>query len=174
MEFKDKSTLKRWEMAQKSEKEFWRGHTTKSLMKEHGDRYPKKTKILLKEWSKFTKINKNTKTLQIGCGPEDVINHIFVGKRYSIDPLAEFYKNFFNFDYKSTNLIEGAGEKIPFKDKFFDIVILINVLDHVHVPDIVLDEISRVLKDNGIFHFENYIYQKRFIQIGKFLSLIHI
>jgi ubiquinone/menaquinone biosynthesis C-methylase UbiE len=165
-ELKEK-TLKRWEIAQGSEEEHWDNFSTDFLLKGTQDRYNQKAKILLKEWSGFININKNLRILQVGCGPTDVINYFNIGKTYSIDPLADFYKKKFNFNYKKSNLIKGAGENIPFPDNYFDVVILINVLDHTHSPNKVLSEISRVLKDKGIFHFENYIFQKRFLKIIK-------
>ena len=158
----------RWKIAQKSEGEFWETYTTESLREESGERYPEKAEILLKEWEDFTNITKNTKILQVGCGPEDVINYFKKGKLYSIDPLADFYKKKFKLDYKKTNLRKAAGESIPFKDNYFDIVILVNVLDHVHIPDKVLKEIKRVMKHKAIFHFENYTYQKPFIYLAEF------
>lgn len=157
----------RWVLAHKSEKNYWQDYTTESLRKESGDRYEKKAKFLIQKWGKFIKISKNLKILQVGCGPEDVINYLPVKQKYSIDPLADFYKKQFGIDYKSTHLKKARGEEIPFQDKFFDIVILINVLDHTQLPDKVLNELKRVLKDNGIFYFENYFYQKEFIQIAK-------
>lgn len=165
--YKDKVTLQRWEIAQESEKIYWKGFTTDSLIKHSRERYKKKAKILLKEWSKFIKIDKNSRILQIGCGPEDIINYFSIGKRYSIDPLAEFYKKKFDFDYNDLHFQKGVGEKIPFPDNYFDIVILENVLDHTHSSSKVLSEVNRVLKKKGIFHFGNYFYQKRFIQLAK-------
>ncbi|MFH1607958.1 MAG: class I SAM-dependent methyltransferase [archaeon] len=164
---KGKTDAKRWEIAQNSEEEFWEDYTTESLLNESRDRYPKKAEILLEDWSHFTKTDKNTKILQIGCGPEDVINYFKEGERYSIDPLADFYKKRFKFDYESSNLKKGRGEEIPFPDEYFNVVILINVLDHTELPDRVFSEIKRVLKNEGIFHLENYIYQKKFIYIAK-------
>ena len=166
-QLKREKSLSRWKIAQNSEKEFWGEYTTESLLKECGEMYSKKAYALPKEWSRFIRINKNTKILQIGCGPEGVITHLSGGEKYSIDPLAEFYKERFDFDYDSIRLQKGVGEKLPFPDNYFDVVILINVLDHVHSPIQVLSEIKRVLKDKGIFHFENYVYQERFIQIAK-------
>ncbi|MEK6860324.1 MAG: class I SAM-dependent methyltransferase [Nanoarchaeota archaeon] len=162
----------RWDIAHISEEEFWNDFTADSLLKKTFERYEKKAEILLKEWAKYIKISKNIRILQIGCGPEDVINHFKKGKKYSIDPLADFYKKKFKFDYKSTHLIKAQGEAIPFPDKHFDIVILINVLDHTHLPEKVLNEINRVLKDKGIFHFENYVFQKRFVNIAKIWSIL--
>jgi len=156
-------TLDRWKIAQESEKKYWSNYDKNSIFKESGGRNPKRVKILMKKWEKLIKINNNTKILQIGCGPEDIIN-------YFIDPLADFYKKRFDLDYKKTRLIKGVGENLPFPDKYFDIVILTNVLDHVSSPKKVLDEIKRVMKDSALFHFEVYIYQKNFLRLAKIFS----
>lgn len=161
----------RWKLAQDSEKEYWNEYTKETLFREEIETHRKKSQILFEEFSKFLKINNNTRILQIGCGPEDVINYFPKGKLYAIDPLADFYKKKFNLDYKDIVFLEARGEKIPFKNNFFDIVILANVLDHTERPDLVLKEIKRVLKDKGIFHFENTFYQKRFLSISKIWAL---
>jgi ubiquinone/menaquinone biosynthesis C-methylase UbiE len=156
----------RWDIAQKSEKEYWHRYDSEFLKKEELA-HKKKAEILEGEWKSFVDLNKNTKILQIGCGPEDIINYFSNGKKYAIDPLANFYKKRFNLDYKGLRFIEGRGEELPFKDDFFDIVILTNVLDHVEFPERVLSEVKRVLKKNGFFYFEIFIYQKNFIRIAK-------
>jgi len=162
----------RWEIAHVSEEEFWKDFSEDLLEKVYAERFKKKSQILLREWRKYIEINKDIKILQIGCGPEDVINHFEIGERYSIDPLADFYKKRFKLDYDSSHLIKAMGEKIPFEDNYFDIVILANVLDHTNMPIKVLSEINRVLKKGGILYFENYIYQKKFLRVAKLWGLI--
>jgi ubiquinone/menaquinone biosynthesis C-methylase UbiE len=168
----EKVSSKRWEIAQDSERAYWQSFTKETLLKEEAERHEKKAKILEEEWKRFVNLNKNFKILQIGCGPEDVINYISVGKRYAIDPLADFYKEKFNLNYDSFSFLNGRAEKLPFKDNYFDIVILANVLDHVEQPEKVLSEIKRVLKEKGIFHFENLFYQKNFVRIAKIYGII--
>jgi len=160
----------RWNIAQESEKEYWADYDTESIYKESGGRNPARLKIMTEEWKKWMTLKKDTKILQVGCGPEDVINYFTQGKCYSIDPLADFYKERFKLDYKRTNLVKGVGENLPFPDNYFDVVILANVLDHVHIPEKVLDEIHRVLKQDGIFHFEVFTYQNSFIGLAKIYS----
>ena len=48
------------------------------------------------------------------------------------------------------NFIQAIGEGIPLRDDSFDLVVLFEVLEHVMKPEVVLKEISRVLKTNGI------------------------
>jgi 2-polyprenyl-6-hydroxyphenyl methylase/3-demethylubiquinone-9 3-methyltransferase len=48
----------------------------------------------------------------------------------------------------------GSGENLPFADGVFDIVVCVDVLEHVKDVDRVLTEIRRVLRPNGIFLFD--------------------
>lgn len=43
----------------------------------------------------------------------------------------------------------GVAESIPFPDAYFDVIVIDQVLEHLHHPLIALDEISRVLKEDG-------------------------
>ncbi len=158
----------RWKEAQSSEKEFWDLFGTAEIRKNHEDAYIKKINHFSKIWGKIIKLDKDTKVLQIGCGPLDIINYIKFGKRYSVDPLANFYRTKFKFDYDSANLVQAGGEELPYKDNTFDLVILANVLDHVNNPEKVLSEAKRVLKKEGVMHFECAYYQRSFLVISKF------
>jgi SAM-dependent methyltransferase len=48
----------------------------------------------------------------------------------------------------------GVGEKIPYADETFDVVIADNVLEHLTEPEAVFAEVRRVLKPNGRFLFK--------------------
>lgn len=50
---------------------------------------------------------------------------------------------------KGLRVIKASAEELPFKDKRFDVVVLREVLIHVHEPLKALKEIRRVLKPNG-------------------------
>jgi SAM-dependent methyltransferase len=157
----------RWEIAQKSEEEFWKNYDTESFLKELKKMYVEKAEFLLKQWEKVIPLSKKTKILEVGCGPQGVINFLPIGEKYSIDPLADFYKERFNFDYRLSRLQNGIGEDLPYKNESFDVVILMNILDHSKNPEKVFSEIQRVLKPEGILYFENYFYQKGFIYLSK-------
>ena len=51
---------------------------------------------------------------------------------------------------KGLDVIQGDGENLPFPDKSFDYVVLMEVLVHVHDPKKLLSEIRRVLKKDGV------------------------
>ncbi len=48
----------------------------------------------------------------------------------------------------------GVGEDLPYEDAAFDIVVCVDVLEHVTDLGRVLDEVARVLKPGGVFLFD--------------------
>jgi len=48
------------------------------------------------------------------------------------------------------SVVRGKGENLPFPDEAFDLTCCINVLDHSHVPDAILEQIRRVTKRCGL------------------------
>ena len=163
----------RWEIAQKAEKEFWSNKFSKESILDLREKYSKRADFIMKECKKLIKVSKNTKILQIGCAAIDAINYIEVGKKYALDPLADFYKETFEIDYFGINFKEGIAEKLPYQKNSFDIIILANVLDHVQYPEKALSEINRILKKDGLLYLELDISSKSFIIIYKFWSFLH-
>lgn len=101
------------------------------------------TKIL-----KIIKHFKNMRILDLGCG------HGHLSKRLSDrnDVYALDVIDFSSF-FKGTKVKfvkHDANKRLPFKAKFFDIVIANEVLEHLKNLNFVLDEIKRVLKDSGL------------------------
>jgi 2-polyprenyl-6-hydroxyphenyl methylase/3-demethylubiquinone-9 3-methyltransferase len=71
-------------------------------------------------------------------------------------------KSGFEIDYRC-----GVAESMPYADHTFDVVISVDVLEHVEsVPD-VLAEVHRILKPNGIFFFDtiNRNFKSRLVMI---------
>jgi len=52
-----------------------------------------------------------------------------------------------------TNKIAGDIESLPFKDESFSLVTANVVIEHVKSPDLLLAEVRRVLRPNGLFIF---------------------
>lgn len=83
--------------------------------------------------------------LDVGCGPEPVpyyLRDFPIEYIYGIDPLLPFEEHPFSFS-------QHIAEFIPYKDRQFDYVIFGTSLDHVLLLDKALNEIGRVLKDDG-------------------------
>lgn len=113
----------------------------------------------LKEINKICKISQKKKILDVGCGISTVL-HFIEGEKFGIDPLADEYLKFYNYP-KDITIKRGRGEKIPFPDKYFDVVFCTNTLDHVANPRKTIKEIHRVLKEDGYFILMVNIFDKR-------------
>lgn len=102
--------------------------------------------------------NNNT-VLDVGCGggylSEELarINLAVTG----IDPSYQSVKSAKKHAVQENlniNYVEGFGENLPFESNSFDFICCCDVLEHVDGLETVLSEISRVLKNNGIFFYD--------------------
>ncbi|MBE0604416.1 MAG: class I SAM-dependent methyltransferase [Deltaproteobacteria bacterium] len=115
----------------------------------------------------------NTRHLDIGCGGK-ARNPYKADKLYGVD-IMESVENPCVDEYASANL---AVENIPFEDDFFDSVSAYDFLEHVprslYLPEQgkmrlpfveLMNEIWRVLKNNGLFYASTpcYPYQEAFV-----------
>lgn len=90
--------------------------------------------------------------LELGGGPSisSLVKRLLRKVRckiISIDPLIMPEK--YGYSTYSPHRVCGIGEFLPFKDASFDIVLCLNVLDHVITPVEVLKEIKMVLAQGG-------------------------
>ena len=98
-------------------------------------------------------ISAEARVLEVGSGAHGLIFG-FGGKfGVGIDPLAVDYKRLFPIWQKNAQTIAAIGEKLPFADASFDVVLSDNVIDHAENPLSIVDEIVRVLKPSGLLYF---------------------
>lgn len=95
----------------------------------------------------FSKKFKNKKILDIGCGNGDhteifsKISH----KTYGLDTVDirfREYKNKFKF-------IKYGGKKMPFKENSFDLIVCLDVIEHIKKDSTFIEEMYRILRKNG-------------------------
>ena len=156
----------RWNRAQVAEKRFW-------------DKFLNMNYTARPEWrhyfnliKKYVPIKKDTAILDVGCGAYGILNGLKTGKRYGIEPLMDFFLSKIKMS-KKIKWIAGKGEKLPFKNKFFDVIFCINVLDHVEAPEKTLKEINRCLKDKKIFFLTLNCYGLPVALFRRFLEKIN-
>lgn len=75
-------------------------------------------------------------TLDLGCGNS---------------PYRKYFPNRVGFDFEKKDGVDVVGDihKLPFEDEKFDIILCTEVLEHLHSPEIAINEMKRVLKKNG-------------------------
>lgn len=119
-------------------------------------------RILLNDLS-INLLGRNIEILDVGCGD---------GKSIDLFKKSEIQFNWKGLDIESSPEVRSRartdgefysydGINIPFPDESFDIVFSNQVFEHVRYPEIVLREIRRVLKNDGIF-FGSVSYLKPF------------
>lgn len=93
----------------------------------------------------------NKKILDLGCGPRGSLEWAdLAAERVGLDPLVGRYKQL-GIDHHKMQYVEARSEKIPFPEKYFDVVCSFNSLDHVDNLDQTIQEIIRVTKPGGFF-----------------------
>jgi len=102
---------------------------------------------------KFQPISGESRILEVGSGAHGLIFGLGDEFGIGIDPLAAHYKRLFPVWQGNAQTIAAIGEKLPFSDSSFDIVLSDNVIDHAENPIAILEEITRVLKPSGLFYF---------------------
>lgn len=99
------------------------------------------------------------RALEIGCGPYTNIRLISkkckIKEIYCCDPLIDVYTSFkltwlsTQFSKNSIKISNDKCENLRFDDNYFDLVVCINVLDHVQNAEKCLKEMLRVTKQGG-------------------------
>ena len=99
------------------------------------------------------KKKKNAVILDCGCGFGSFYNLTKNLNTLYLDFSFNLLKKFENIHNLKTNKICGDVSNLPFKNGSFDLVLCINVLEHIIDYKNALNEIKRVLKNDGIAIF---------------------
>lgn len=103
--------------------------------------------------NKLREIKSSDKILEVGSGSHGLIfgfNDLFT---VGIDPLAVEYKKLFPYWQEDVTTLAAIGEKLPFGNESFEVVLSDNVIDHAENPIAIIEEFARVLKPHGLLYF---------------------
>ena len=92
---------------------------------------------------------KNKTVLDVGCGEGGTA---FVFSNHGAKVTAIDIQDNFKYGNQPIQFKIMTAENLLFDDEAFDIIIVQDVLEHLHQVQRVLSEIRRVLKKNGIFY----------------------
>jgi methionine biosynthesis protein MetW len=100
----------------------------------------------------YVKLASISKLLDVGCGTGDLT--IFVANKLGIKQIygVDADKNALSKAKEKgivTFKLDISNEKFPFPDETFDLVLLLDVIEHVENPDNAIKEIHRVLRRRG-------------------------
>lgn len=153
----------RWELAQKYEKRTWMelSHSSNDDRNhEHLERFGHFASVK-------DQIACKKSIIELGCGPFTnlrLMPNIDDLQIYLLDPLINSYVNHACCPYKnsvlnnrSVTLINSSIEDCPLTDKF-DVVVMINVIEHCYDANAIFDKILRMLNSDGIFIFADVYF----------------
>jgi ubiquinone/menaquinone biosynthesis C-methylase UbiE len=116
------------------------------------DGYFKAVKELLNESGKLTSKNK-LKVIELGCGEGYSTQRLHKMLPKNSELMAsEYVDNLVPVAQKlnpKVKVIQESVYELKHKDNTFDVIFLLEVLEHLDYPDTALEEIKRVLKDDG-------------------------
>lgn len=107
---------------------------------------------IMYKWYKdkyFGKI-KDKKILEIGCGNGGVVQYLKQDNEVHAVDISKNAVEFLNCKGIESYLADISVEPLPFNDKTFDDVIVLETLEHLKSPQYAIEEIQRVLKKDGI------------------------
>jgi len=125
----------------------------------------RREKIFKKRWEKVKSYIKQKGTLlDIGCGCGEFLS--FAKKDgWSVygTEISPFASEYISKTYK-IDISIGNLEDISYPSGFFDVITIWHVLEHLTNPRKTLQEVSRIIKKNGLLviavpNFRNYIYR---------------
>jgi len=117
----------------------------------------------LKIISENIKVKASDKLLDIGCGT-GISTNFFECNATGIDSSREMIKK------GSSNLVYGKAEKLPFKDKTFDVILCITAIHNFENPEKALREMLRVKKDRAQIVITLLKKSKKFQKIKKLVE----
>jgi SAM-dependent methyltransferase len=77
------------------------------------------------------------------------------GDFHAIDPLMR--------QFRLARGVAGRGEALPYRDRTFDAVLMLNVIDHVEDPPRCLAEAARVLRPKGVLLLSCNVYARTWL-----------
>jgi SAM-dependent methyltransferase len=102
---------------------------------------------------KFEPIADEARVIEVGSGAHGLIFYFGARRGVGVDPLAVSYRRLFPRWQNCAPTIAAVGERLPFPEQSFDVVICDNVVDHAESPVGIVAELVRVLRTGGLLYF---------------------
>jgi SAM-dependent methyltransferase len=136
----------RWLIAQKAEINYWHGQET---LERELDRVKRNYVPIIECYA--AALPDDIAILDVGCGPTCPAQFIRKGSKTYVDPLLDQFRRAFPGALPQGEYISNLAEAIDKPDASFDLILCFNALDRMLNPELVINEIERLLKPHGIF-----------------------
>jgi len=88
--------------------------------------------------------------LEIGCGPVCITHLLPQQHKTYLDPMADDFRRMFPGEMpEEGEYLAMAAERIPKPAASYDLIICLNMISHTLNPELVMNEIERLLKPGG-------------------------
>ncbi len=135
----------RWMSAQQQEAKRWHGSDALDKRRIELQKYywP-----LIKDLDSH--LHEDSRILEIGCGPVCLAQWFKHGEKTYVDPLINDYRRAYPRKLPKGQYISRAAESIDLDKQQFDVILCLQTLDKTQNPELVLNEIGRLLRDEAI------------------------
>ncbi|MDP3792291.1 MAG: methyltransferase domain-containing protein [bacterium] len=115
-------------------------------------------KYIIEDQLKMVGFPKDSKILNMGCGTGGTVNMLSrFGQVVNVDTSDDALK--FSKNRGISNLVKVENIDLPFQDSIFDIVVGLDVIEHIKDDEAALREWFRVLRRGGVIFLTAPAYQ---------------
>ncbi|HUR22264.1 MAG TPA: nucleotidyltransferase family protein [Acidimicrobiales bacterium] len=105
--------------------------------------------------------------LEVGSGAHGILFGSGSRRAIGIDPLAVQYAGLFPAWQRNVPTVAAVGERLPFADATFDVVLCDNVVDHAERPTAIVSELARLLVPGGLLYFTVNVHHRLYSILGR-------
>lgn len=161
--------MMRWLQAQKWTIQYW--HGARTLERERKRLKRTAMPIVLHHCDA---IKDQSYILDLGCGPTCGAQYITKGKKIYVDSLLHDYRRAYPRQLPKGQHLCMMAEKLPLDDNSADMILCINALDHMQNPELVLSEMHRLIKPNGLVMIAMFVYPVVLARLYYYMEHLHL
>jgi len=135
----------RWQASQRHELRKWRGS---EVLERATERLRASYVPYLLRYTRH--LSDQAEILEIGCGPVCISQLIERGRKTFLDPLLDDFRRIYPGKLPEGRYLSAMAEDVPCPDRSFDCIVCINTLGYVLNPELVLNEMERLLRPGGV------------------------
>jgi hypothetical protein len=167
------SYTKRWQEAQRAELDWWQNWRRLPFYTNHS--FENNWRTVLSHFLTPSEMSDAKTIIEVGTGPHGVVRYLFedASIKIGLDPLLCRFDERPRPD-KNTCYVAAVGEFLPVRDAAADLVVCINVLDHVMDAGQILRETAGSSSRTAGFYWRYTPFRKYSRQLCFWIILTHI